>query len=269
LVEGAVKITYSRVFARLRNEVFYTLEDLNIAIKEKLEEHNHRCFQRLKISRWQLFNKIERDVLTQLPAERYERKTFLRKKVQFNYHIELREDKHYYSVPFRYCGSDVMIIYTDTQVEIYNKNKNNLSNRIASYRRNREPNGYTTMSEHMPSNHRFVNGWNPERFIRWAEQIGDNVKYVIEKMMMKKRHPEQAFKVCMGIMSLAKKYGSNELDTACKQAIYFNYYSYKWLHNHLKNKMSVIENTIPLFQDLPEHENIRGQNYFSDGGNIK
>lgn len=210
LVENAVKIVYSRIFAPLRNE----------------------------------------------------KKTFLKKKVMFNYHIEIREDRHYYSVPYRYCKQEVKVIYTDNVVEIYDKN----SNRIAIHKRSRESNKYTTIPEHMPSKHRFVSEWNAERFVNWAESLGDNIKSVIENILAKKRHPEQGYRVCIGILSLSKKYEKDELDKVCRKALCYNYYSLKWITNCLKNNNYKTLDELSVSKVLPDHENIRGQNYYTAGG---
>jgi transposase len=100
LVENAVKIAYQRIYAPLRNRTFFSLEELNEAIWVLLEQHNNTQFQRLKISRKGLFEKIEKQALKALPKERYAMKQCRQLTVQFNYHVELREDRHYYSVPW-------------------------------------------------------------------------------------------------------------------------------------------------------------------------
>lgn len=70
MVESAIKITYRRVFAPLRDHLFYSLQGLNEAIRDKLEEHNRMPFQRRKISRWELFEKIEKHLLRPLPSHK-------------------------------------------------------------------------------------------------------------------------------------------------------------------------------------------------------
>ena len=260
LVENAVKIIYTRIFAPLRNKTFYSLESLNEAIWEKLEEHNNMLMQRLKVSRRQLFNEIEKNVLLPLPAENYEFKKFQKSKVQFNYHIYLREDRHYYSVPFRYIGKKAMIIYTHKFVEIF---FNNI--RIAAYKRDRRVNGYTTEKNHMPPSHKFYSSWSPERFLNWAADIGEHVKTVVNEILNGRKHPEQAFKVCLGILSLSKKYGKDRLNKSCERAIYFNLYSFKGIKNILEKGLYKLQEEKQLMLKLPEHENIRGQNYFNGG----
>jgi len=257
LVENAVKIVYSRVFAPLRNQIFYSLDDLNRAVREKVEVHNSSYFQRIKISRKQLFQEIEQSILKPLPVNKYELRYFQSVKVQFNYHVYLSCDKHYYSVPCQYRGKRVKIIYTDSYVEIY---LNNI--RIDFYKRDRSQNKYTTITEHMPSNHRFYHDWSPEKMIEWAGKKGAFIQEMVKKLLEKGNYPEQTYKVCLGIINLPKKYGAGRVDCACKRALGFHYYSYKAVKNILEKGLDKIEE-IPLFQqELPEHENIRGSEYY-------
>jgi transposase len=255
LVEGAVRIVYAWIFASLRNRIFHTLEELNVAIWEELEKYNLKPMQVLQVSRMQLFNETEKSELKPLPKEKYVIRRFSRSKAQFNYHAFLREDKHYYSFPYRYRGQQLIMIYTDTVVELFCKNE-----RIAFHKRDRTPNGYTTVKEHMPSNHRFVSEWNPTRFINWAQNIGGYVKLVVEQILAQKQHPEQAYKVCLGILSLEKKYSRDRLNKACQRAIHFHHYSYKGIKNILERHLE--DSQMDCFPQLPEHQNIRGTHYY-------
>ena len=258
LVENAVNLTYQRIFARLRNITFFSLQELNEAIWDELERHNNAFFQKREISRRQLFEQIEKQELQPLPVERYELKEFAVVKVAFNYHLYLKEDKHYYSVPWQYTGKKVKIIYTATVVEVY---KNNV--RIAMHKRNRRNYGYTTKKEHMPQDHQFINGWNPDRFIKWAATMGGPVKDFIKLLLDAKEHPEQAFKACMGILRLGKKYDINALQIVCKKAIELNVISYRFIDNSLKNKSYKMEEENTKNLTLPFHDNIRGKDYYN------
>lgn len=257
LVEGAVKIAYTRIFAPLRDRIFYSIEELNEAIWANLELHNDMNFQRLKVSRRGLFNELEKGVLKPLPAGKYEWKDFLSLKVQFNYHLEFSPDKHYYSVPWQYRRKRVSVMYTSGSVDIYFNGQ-----RIAFHKRDRRANGYTTIKEHMPAQHQFVSEWNPERMLSWGAGIGESVKVMIEGVLGSREFPEQAYKVCLGILSLAKKYGKERLNNACKRAVAFNYYSYKAVKNILEKGLDRVEEevTAPV---LPLHNNIRGSRYFN------
>ena len=257
LVENAVSLVYQRIFAPLRNITFFSLQELNEAIWKELERHNDAFFQRRDISRRKLFEQIEKEELQPLPIEIYELKHYQITKVEFNYHVYLKEDKHYYSVPYQYTGKRIKIIYTARNVEIY---KDNI--RIALHRRNRRNYGYTTIKKHMPPEHQFVNGWSPDRFSRWAATMGGSVKEFIRLMLDSREHPEQAFKACMGILKLGNKYDEKALRFACKKAIEINSISYRFIANSLKNNTYKMEeeNTTNLI--LPFHKNIRGKDNY-------
>jgi transposase len=197
LVENAVNLVYQRIYAPLRNRIFYSLKELNEAIWDILEQHNNTPFQRLKTSRRELFDNIEKQVLKPLPKERYAIKQCKELTVQFNYHVELREDRHYYSVPWQLKGKRVRVVYDDRNVAIYCDNV-----RIIQYKRDRSPNGYTTLHIHMPPHHRFYAQWSPERFIRWAQSIGDDVAEMIQVVLKSREHPEQAFKLLCALYEI-------------------------------------------------------------------
>ena len=262
LVENMVGIVYTRIFVPLRKQVFYSLEDMNEAIKIELGKHNNMKFQKLPYSRRGLFNEIEKDVLKSLPVERFVIKKYAHPTVQFNYHVELREDVHYYSAPHQYSGKKTTMIYTDTIVEIYLKNT-----RIAMHKRDRTPNGYTTLPEHMPAKHRFMAEWTPERMICWGEKIGEYVKEMTVKLFQSRGHPEQAFKVCLGLLNLTKTYPDERINNACRRALHFNCYTLKAVKNILKKNFDKVEENTLLDEPLPSHKNLRGSEYYAEKDN--
>ena len=171
LVENAVRLTYQRIYAPLRDRTFHSLDELNAAIGPLLEQHNGRRFQRLPYSRRELFEQIERHTLAPLPAHHFPLQQTREVTVQFNYHVELREDRHHYSVPWQLRTRDprtkVKLLYDERTVSIYYDNV-----RLAEYRRDRRPGGYTTLPDHMPPQHRWYAEWSPERFVRWGRALG-------------------------------------------------------------------------------------------------
>ena len=259
LVEGAVRIIYQRIYAPLRNRTFHSLEDLNRAIREYLEVLNNRPLQMYGISRWELFHEIEKEALSPLPVEDYTIRHFNKLKVHFNYHVYLSEDKHYYSVPYQHRGKHVEVRYTATIVEIYLNN-----GRIAIHKRNYRKFSYTTVRDHMPPGHAFVDDWSAEKFTRWARNTGVYAAEVIERILCGKEHPEQGYKVCLGILNLRKEHGKDRLNGACKRALYLDSLSLKVIKNILQNGLenmkddSVSGRRLEMFH----HENIRGSEYY-------
>lgn len=254
LVENAVKIVYSRIFAPLRNETFFSIEQLNFVIREQLEKYNSLSFQKEPQSRKEKFLKQEKPLLSELPKEPYEVKQYKTAKVMKNCHIQL--EKHYYSVPYRYIGKQVNIIYTSKRVHIFFG-----IDRIALHERNIKPFAYTTLPDHLPSAHQFVSQWTPEKFIHWAERIGPQVKEYIEYILKQKSYPEQAYRSCVGILSFEGKVGKDRLVKAVERAIRYNAYNYKVIKNIIDGKLDMLkeDKAGSMQQTLPPHNNIRGK----------
>ena len=257
LAEGVVKILYQRIYPALRNKTFYKLRDLNEAIWKELEIHNDKKLTGRPTSRYQLFKDVEQDKLSPLPLYRYQVKSIAFATVMQNGHVLLSKDKHYYSVPFAYIRKKVKIMYTETSVEVYYK-----YNRIALHKRSTKPFNYTTLKEHLASTHKFVTEWTPQRFINWASSIDDSVREFIIRLLEKKQHPEQSYKSCMGVLSYAKKVGNERLINACQRALDYNIYNYKIIQRILENGLDMITSEKGPSQSLPEHNNIRGKNYY-------
>lgn len=258
LVEKAVSIVYSRVYAPLRNRMFYSLVQLNEAISVLLEKHNDTAFQQALHSRREKFEQEEKALLTPLASERYALKKFKSITVMKNAHVHLSEDKHYYSVPFRYIGKKVKMIYSSAQVAVfYNKQ------RIAFHQRDVRPFGYTTVKEHLPSTHQFVAEWNPEKFLAWAAGIHPIVKDYIQAILESKTYPEQAYRSCVGILSQEKKVGRQRLIDAIERATHYGAYNYKIIDRILKGGLDRLkDDTGPQQTTLPFHDNIRGADHY-------
>lgn len=257
IVEGAVNIVYKRVFAPLRDCVFFSLLELNEAIKEQLEKHNEMGFKAREHSRKILFEQIEKMSLNQLPQHRYELKNYSWNKVHKNGHVYLNEDKHYYSVPYTYLSKKVKVVYDNTQVEIYYHHQ-----RIAAHQRNRKHYTYTTLADHMASSHRFVSEWSSEKFLKWACDIGEPTRYMIEKILETKSHPEQAYKACLGVLHLNKKVGKERLNMACERAKHYQSYGYQVIKKILAQGLEKEPVQLEMSILIPNHDNVRGQQYY-------
>ena len=258
LVENAVRISYMRIYARIRGNNYYSLEELNIAIRAALEDHNNTLLTGRNYTRRQQFEEIERSTLMPLPPLKYELKKLYLGTVGKNGHVGLGPDKHYYSVPYVYIGKKVKLLYSRQSVEIYCNYQ-----RIALHNRTKSAYQYTTNKEHLASTHRFVSDWTPERFISWAEAIHEDVKLYILKILDRKQHPEQAYKSCIGILSFAKKVSNERLIKACQLALGYGIHNYKTIQKILDKGLDKQE--APAESDqipMPFHDNIRGENYY-------
>lgn len=175
-----------------------------------------------------------------------------------NCHVYLSLDKHYYSVPYKYIGKKVRVIYTKSHVEIYLN-----YTRIAFHVRDYHLYKYSTVKEHLPSHHRFVSDWCPDKFINWASGIGKETEHYIRKVLDSKQHPEQGYKSCIGILSFNKKLGPVRLNNACRRAIHYNSFSYNTIKNILNKGLDKLELEKKNQFTLPLHENVRGGSYYN------
>ena len=257
LVEGFVRLIYQRIYAKLRDEAFYDIDDLNDRAWELLEEHNNRKFQQMDGSRRSRFEEIEKKALNPLPVEQFVLKERQKCTVWQNYHVKLAADKHWYSVPYRYAGKHCLMLYTSGLVEVYCNNE-----RIAMHQRVYGRNRYTTLDDHMPSHHNFFAKMNPERIASWAEKIGPETRKMVEKIMFSCRHPEQGFNSSLGVINLNRKYDNSKIEKACARALLFHFHGYRIVRSILEKGLEDIPDEKQEDIPLPFHENIRGSKYF-------
>lgn len=255
-VEKAVDLVYKRVFAPLRDMIFKSLAELNYYIKQCIEKHNDVLYQKKDFSRKELFLLEEKPLLKPLPMERFEIKYSLQRKVNKDYHVVLGEDLHHYSVPFKYIGKQVVMIYDTDQVEIFYGTE-----RVAFHKRNYRKNFFSTHLEHMPEKHKAYKealGWTPEYFIEKAAQVGDFTKQAITRLTSSRQFTEQTYKSCMGILKLQDKYGKERLEKASQLALKGCVINYSTISNILLNNRDKVEQEA-FSQQIPIHENIRGK----------
>ena len=255
-VENSVLIAERRILAALRNRKFNYMHEMEVAVAEELERLNDCKFQKLPDSRRTLFEAEERPALKPLPSRKYEYSDSKYAKVNIDYHIEL--EHHYYSVPYTLVRQTVQVRWTQSTVEILHQGK-----RLVSYLRSHKKGGYTTLSEHMPSNHRAQAEWTPERMASWAEKTGPWTLQLVNEIMASRRHPEQGFRSCRGLLRLGAKYGAARLEQACRRAVEMHALSCKSVRSILEKKL---EDQTPFVSavgsGIPDHENLRGPKYY-------
>ena len=258
-VEGSVGKISTWITAALRNEQFFSLAELNAAIKEKLAVYNSRKFEKKECSRLGLFLGEEKPLLAPLPATPFELCEWKQATVQFNYHIAV--DKMFYSVPYQYIKNKVDVRITETTLEIFYNH-----NRIASHRRlYGRPGQYSTITEHMPLDHQKYLEWNGDRFRKWAGSIGDNTYKVVNLILTSGRVEQQSYRSCMGLLRLAEKHSSQKLEEACKKALtYSSNPSYKSIKNLLlaMNKSSKPDNDTQSTEQIKPRGITRGARYY-------
>jgi len=257
LAENAVRISYSRIFAPLDKKVFFTLESLNEAILKKLEEYNATPLTNRENSRKELFEEFEKDALSPLPPMRYDMKYSNPSTVYKNCHIYLREDKHYYSVPYQYLGKKVKVVYTQRLVDVFYNYK-----LIASHHRDRTVQGFTTKTEHLPAKHQYIIDLSPEKLIKQADEVGAYTRQMVVKILETYRYPDAAYRSSAGLINLSGKVGAIRLENACRRALEFEVFTYKVVENILAKELDKYPEPSTNKKKLPNHKNIRGkQNY--------
>jgi len=263
LVEGAVRLVYQRILFNLRNMTFFSIGELNKEIHKWLDIHNRTNFQHRDCSRFDLFNRHEKQFLSALPNEDYEIKNYNRAKVQKNGHVFFSPDKHYYSVPHVHIGKETEIQSTRDTIEVYFQSK-----RIAIHKRNLRSGGYTTRKDHTSSEHQYYSNWSEDFFVQRAEQIGPFCTTYISQLIKSKQFPEQAYKQAQGILLLKRQYENSRIEDACRLASLVEKFSYRSLTSILKNGSD--KHCPTLFgleqnhqSHIPQHDNIRGPNQYS------
>jgi len=260
LVEGAVKLIYQRIYTRLESQIFTSLHDLNTVLWKALDDYNNKAL-RGEESRKQQFEELEKGALLALPDLAYEMRKTRVCTVMKNSHVCLAEDKHYYSIPYRYMGKKVKLLYNETHVEVYFK-----YHKIASHVRDKRRHKYTTDKEHLAANQQYVASWNHEFFITEGNKISPEVGQYLGKLMESKSHAEQGYKSCAGILHLAKKVGPQRLIQACARASEYQAYNYPIIEDILRKNLDSIDPKHELIDEktaTPMHNNIRGKKYYN------
>lgn len=255
--ENNVRISYLRVYAKLRNEVFTNLYDLNQRIMELVKQHIQLPFQKQAGTRLERFVNQEKLFLKPLPPERFTVKHITWGKVWMNYHILLGEDNHRYSVPYQYIGQSTKIIYDEQDVEIYIG-----FDRIAVHKRDYRPWGYTTVDRHMPEKHlkyQETLGWDAGFFLSVGKEIGESSEQVFRQVLSSKEFVEQTYLSCKGLKRLSGIYGPARFERACSRALKGSRANYGMIKNILEKNLDQLEENQRYLFSIPEHENIRGK----------
>jgi transposase len=253
-VEAGVLNAQRWIIARLRNKTFHSVAELNAAIEPLLLELNEREMQGYGKSRQTLFEELDKPALKPLPQHRYCFAEWKQAKVNIDYHIELK--RHYYSVPHHLVGKRVEARIGEKTIEVLHEGK-----RIALHPRDDTPGRHSTLQEHMPAEHRYMQQWTPGRLLDWAEKIGPQTKIQVNSILLSRKHPEQGYRASLGLLGLAKKYGNARLEAACNRANHFGIVSMRSIKNMLctgNDKLPQERKTATVIS----HSNIRGDTEF-------
>ena len=255
-VEVAVQIVQRFVLAKLRHRRFFSLAELNAAIRDCVTAINAKIMRRVGKSRNELLETIDRPALNALPTTPYSYAEWKRARVAPDYHIEVAG--HYYSVPSKLIREMVEARITSATVEIFHKGQ-----RIASHAFSAVSNRYTTITEHMPSAHRRYAEWTPAKMMSEAASIGPAAIALVEAIMKAKPHPEQGFRSCLGIMRLVRTYGSERVEAASRRGNDIGATTYGSIKSILQNGLDKAYANSKTPDGPPiRHANIRGRGYY-------
>ena len=255
-VEQSVLLVERWILARLRHQSFFSLDALNRAIAALLTRLNERAFKKLPGSRRTLYEQLERPALKPLPATPYVFATWKKVRVNIDYHVEV--ERHYYSAPYQLVRHQLEARISAHTVELFHRGK-----RIACHRRSTQPARHTTVAAHMPRPHREYAEWTPQRLVRWARQSGPATATLITHILASRRHPQQGFRSCLGILRLGKTYSAARLEAACRRALVIGSPRFKSVESILKHNLdqkplpAATPSTLPI-----DHDNLRGPDYF-------
>jgi len=255
-VENAVLLAQRWILACLRNRIFYSLAELNRAIRELVDKLNDKPMQRLKKSRREQFLELDKPNALPLPAEPFEYREWSFPTVAFDYHVEV--DGHFYSVPWTLARQKVSVRLMANTVEVFYKR-----DRVALHERSKTRHHYTTVAEHMPPAHQKYAEWTPARIFKWAEEIGVSTRQLIEKVVKTKFHPQQGFRPSMGILRLGKTYGNDRLEAAARIALDFGFVRVQQIADLLKNGRDKQPKQGPMMT-VVNKDNVRGRAYYAD-----
>jgi transposase len=255
-VESGVLVVERWILAALRHRTFFSLGELNAAISELLVKLNDRPFKKLPGCRREQFDSLDKPALQALPGERYVYAEWKKARVHIDYHVSV--EGHYYSVPHALIKKQLDVRISQNTIECIYR-----GNRVASHRRSHLKGRHTTVAAHMPESHRQAGDWSPERLYNWAANTGPASAKLIETILASRKHPQQAYRSCLGILRLGKAYGDDRLEAACQRALMLGSHSYKSIESILKHRLDGEPLTEPEERALPEdHDNIRGPSYY-------
>ena len=254
-VEVGVQIAERWIIAALRHRQFFSLAELNRAIRELVQKLNQRPFQKREGSRQSLFLEVDQPALRPLPAERFDLSVWSQATVNIDYHIQF--EGSFYSVPYHLARQAVEVRATPTTIEIFHKGQ-----RVASHIRVHKAYTAVTNPEHRPASHRAHLDWPPSRMIAWARTVGPRTAEVVSKILEAFPHPEMGYRSCLGIIRLGQRYPTQRVEAAAERALLTGAVSYKSLDSILRHRLDQQPLDPPAARPLIGHDNIRGAAYF-------
>jgi transposase len=251
-VESGVLLVERWILARLRNQVFFSLAELNGVIRGLITELNAKPFQKREGSRSSVFVTVDKPALRPLPQKPYEYGDWKKAKVHLDYHVDV--ERRYYSVPYPLIGKTVDVRICAATIEIYLRGE-----RVAAHLRSQVRGSFTTCPSHRPERHSAVVDLTHEKLLRQAEAIGPSTVAVLRLQRHTRKHPEYTVRACLGIVRMAKDFSPEQLEAACHRALALKSTSSRAVRALITAPVQPPEQSL----SLPLHDNVRGPSYYS------
>ena len=228
---------------------------MNQCIRALLEDLNSKAFKQLPGNRRTAFEQLDKPALQALPTQPYRYVAIKPVKVNIDYHVQY--DNHHYSVPHQYVGERLELHAGEALIQLYFRQQP-----VASHPR-KHTYGFTTNPAHMPNRHRSQQQWTPGRLKNWARDIGPHTLVWVSEQLASKSHPEQAYKICLGLLALSRQYPGTRLNAACQIANEAGLHRLKQVKSILHSNRDQLPQQLSLSAELPQdHENVRGPHNF-------
>jgi transposase len=255
-VERAVQVAQRWILARLRHEQFFSLAELNVRIREYLDELNARPMRRYGgQSRRELLERLDAPALSPLPDRSYEYAEWSKARVNVDYHIEV--DGHYYSVPYALAREVVDVCLTAATVQVLHRHR-----LVATHARSRDAHRHTTLPAHMPDDHRAWLKADPASVCSWARSVGPMTEAMVAQLLQSRPFAQQGLRSAMGLMRVGKQHEAARVEAACAKALRFGARSYRPVASMLRHGREQDEPIEEPSRTI-QHGNVRGPDYFN------
>jgi len=194
VVEGHVKIVTMHILMDMEDIVFYSLDDLNRVLMEKVDAENRKPFEGLTYSRYDLFT---------------------------------TEEKVHYSMPRKYLRQELEIRAGEKEIYVYNKQ----GDLIRTHKHSYTPKDWVIIPSDMPAEYKDYGYWTMPYFQQKASAIGPSTRALIDAVIRKYAYPVQSFRSCFGILRYAEKYSPEALERCCKDAVLAGKCNYSYICN--------------------------------------
>lgn len=242
-VEASVGFAQRNILAALRDQRFFSIDDMNSCIWERMDELNAGDFMKKPGSRLQVFNELEKPALLPLPGREFELLERTAATVAPDYHIQF--DHCLYSVPPESIGNKVTVRASASTVTIYDGK----GNELARHKRSPFAGAKSTSPEHIPAIHQEYLQWSGTYFRSRAGEVGPATERLVGKVLASRQSEVQSYRTCQGILAIGRRLGKSILEEAARHALDAGVTGYKGVNNIAR---MLAERPVPVREQVPE-----------------